>query len=329
MLAHDAMAIYPVRLDRGKQVEVVIKTMAQLKKFVTSQKNGDFSDFIYLVCSGKGNERSNVNLGLQSQTTWRNSSITSGEKPITSEISNGGELLRVVEYQTTPGDIFQNARGTADFLRSNYGFIGRDFTEIVKEIGVAQVLIIYNEFVEQIRLKDIENEKEGKQINSLALMLTADKILTDYIIKDGVYIDFDECFNLVKSNKVMSDNERAYEFILNEVNMHIKKFSMSLEFEPEQRWGYLDGEYALINPNAFNGFCERGNFNKKMFIDWAVEKGFSQVNKGRIDKRVNNERYKGNFIFIKVKQEDIQPSLFDNCVALDPNAPTPFTNCEF
>ncbi|MFA5013937.1 MAG: glycosyltransferase [Actinomycetota bacterium] len=28
----DAMAIYPVRLDRGKQVEVVIKTMAELKK---------------------------------------------------------------------------------------------------------------------------------------------------------------------------------------------------------------------------------------------------------------------------------------------------------
>ncbi len=32
MLQHDAMCIYPVRLDRGKQVEVVIKIMAELKK---------------------------------------------------------------------------------------------------------------------------------------------------------------------------------------------------------------------------------------------------------------------------------------------------------
>jgi len=32
MLYADAIAVYPIRLDRGKQVEVVIKTMAQLKK---------------------------------------------------------------------------------------------------------------------------------------------------------------------------------------------------------------------------------------------------------------------------------------------------------
>jgi hypothetical protein len=32
ILAADAIAVYPIRLDRGKQVEVVIKTMAQLKK---------------------------------------------------------------------------------------------------------------------------------------------------------------------------------------------------------------------------------------------------------------------------------------------------------
>lgn len=32
MLSADAIAVYPIRLDRGKQVEVVIKTMAELKK---------------------------------------------------------------------------------------------------------------------------------------------------------------------------------------------------------------------------------------------------------------------------------------------------------
>ncbi|MDZ4210057.1 MAG: hypothetical protein U1C56_02660 [Candidatus Curtissbacteria bacterium] len=32
MLAADAIAVYPIRLDRGKQVEIVIKIMAQLKK---------------------------------------------------------------------------------------------------------------------------------------------------------------------------------------------------------------------------------------------------------------------------------------------------------
>jgi len=36
MLQADAIAVYPIRLDRGKQVEVVIKIMAQLKKLKSS-----------------------------------------------------------------------------------------------------------------------------------------------------------------------------------------------------------------------------------------------------------------------------------------------------
>lgn len=325
---------FEMRLNLLNNLPFICDDMAQLKKFITSQKNGDFSDFIYLVCSGKGNERSNINLGLNTITTWKNSTITSGEKPITSEISNGGELLRVVEYQTAAGDIFHNSKGTADFLRKNYGFIGREFVETIQKIGFQKVNDIYLDFIERITAMDIENEKEGKQVNSIALMLTADKILSDYILHDSTYLDIAECFKLIKSNKQMSDNERALEFICNEIQMHKKKF-MVLDNEPEQRWGYFDGDYTLINPNSFSGMAERGNFNKKMFIEWAVTKDFAEVNKGRIDKRL--PKFGGSFICLNTKnierqktnEVDKQPELKGSVTVIDVNDPIYQTDLPF
>lgn len=288
---------FEMRLNFLNNLPFICDDTAQIKRFISSQKNGDFSDFIYLVCSGKGNERSNVNLGLNSVTTWRNATITSGEKPLTTEVSQGGEILRVIEYQTKDGDIFQNARGTADFLRNNYGFVGVEFINVIQRIGEKAVNEIYSSFVEELRGMDVNGDKEGKQINSFALILTADKILTDHILKDGVYLDIADCFEMVKSTKQMSDNERAYEFILNEISMHKRKFQEG-EFEPEQRWGYFREGYALINPNAFNGFCERGNFSKKLFMTWAAEKGLAKLGEGgRPDKKVKDI---GRFIHVKL-----------------------------
>lgn len=310
---------FEMRLNFLNNLPFICDDMAQLKKFVTSQKNGDFADFIYLVCSGKGNERSNIHLGLQNQTTWRNSSITSSEKPITSEISNGGELLRVVELQTEAGNIFEKSKETADFLRGNYGFIGVEFIRTVQDLG-DKVKDIYNGYIDRIRKKDPLNEKEGKQINSVALMLTADFILTEYIIKDNIFLDFDLCFNLIKSNKQMSDNERAYEFILNEISLYKKRFEEG-EFEPDQRWGYFKDDNVLINPNVFSGMAERGNFNKKMFVEWACEKALAETNKGRIDKRYFGD-IKGNYITIKIDEGQI--SLDDIATPCNEDLPNEF-----
>lgn len=301
---------FEMRLNFLNNLPFICDDMAQMKKFITSQKNGDFSDFIYLVCSGKGNERSNVNLGLQSQTTWRNSSITSSEKPITSEISNGGELLRVVEYQTQAGYIFEDSKQTADFLRKNYGFLGVEFIRVIQDLGIDAVKEIYANFIKKIEKKDKEKEKEGKQVNSVALMLTADYILTECIVKDNVFIDFDLCYSLIKTNKQMSDNERAYEYIMNEVQLHKRKFEIG-DNEPNERWGYFSDGYVLINPNVFTGIAERGNFNKKMFVEWAVKNNLAQVNKNRIDKRYNSGDIKGNFITVKIDESVENYTLFN------------------
>lgn len=299
--------VFEVYLDFLDSLPFICDDMSKLKR--EAHKPADYSYFIYLLAGGTGKKRSNINLGVNRQTAWKNCSITNAEKPITSETSNGGELLRVIEMETAPGVIFDDGSSgkfTADTIRANYGFIGKEFVKIVMEIGFDEVKKIHSEFVERIKKRDITGEKEGKQIQPMALILTADKILTDYIIKDGIYLDFDTCYNLIRSNKQMSDNDRAYEFIINEIGINKANF-MPVEqrindVEPRQLWGYFNADFYMINPNIFSQIAEKGNFSKKMFIEWAVRNGISEVNKGRLDKSV---KYKGRFIFIRIPEEPL------------------------
>ena len=298
--------VFEIYLDFLNNLPFICDDMSKLKRVMSSQKKGDFSDFIYFLAGGTGKKRSNVNLGVNKVTSWKNCSITNAEKPLTSETSNGGELLRVIELETAPGVIFDDGTSgklTADTIRENYGFIGKEFINVVLEVGFDKIKQIHHEFVNKITERDTTHEKEGKQIQPMALILTADKILTDYILKDGVYLDFDFCFNLIRSNKAMSDNERAYEFIIDTVRMNISNFISDIEpaeHTPNQLWGYIQDDYYLINPVAFRKIAEDGDFNKTMFVQWAVRNGLSEVNKGRYDKYVKN---KGRLIFIKIPLE--------------------------
>jgi uncharacterized protein (DUF927 family) len=296
--AKSTKTAFEMRLNFLNNLPFICDDLGQVKRFMSGQKNGDFSDFIYLVCSGKGNERSNVNLGLNAPTDWKNCSLTSSEKPITSEISQGGELLRVIDFKVEDGNIFKDAKFNADFLRCNYGFLGQEFINVVQKLGFNEVCKIHKEYIKLIEDMDVNKDKEGKQVIPMALILTADKIFTEHIVKDNFYLDISECFSLIKSNKQMSDNERAYEFIINEFNLNKGKFT-SPNNDLNERWGYLKDEFILFNPNVFSEIAERGNFNKKMFIAWALKKGLTETNPDRIDKRVNQGNIKGKFIFVK------------------------------
>ncbi|MFI3207192.1 MAG: DUF927 domain-containing protein, partial [Clostridia bacterium] len=299
---------FEMRLGVLNHLPFICDDMGSIKKkFSKNNKSNDFADFIYLVCNGRGNERSNVNLGLNYVPNWRNCSLTSSEKPITSDISQGGELLRTIEVETERGYIFSDSKAVADFLRTNYGFLGKIWVEVIKDLGKEKIMEIYKSFKNRIETQDTAKEKEGKQIESVTVLLTADKIFTDYIMKDDNYIDFDTMYNLIRSNNQMSDNERAFEWIKSEIDVNISKFkTTSNGDEPIQRWGYIEDGWTWINVNIFNDFCERGNFDKKMFVKWASERGKAQHDKSKLTKKKWTNGKTSNFISLNIKDEVLE-----------------------
>ena len=108
---------------------------------------------------------------------------------------------------------------------------------------------------------------------SLSIVLTADKIATDLIFKDGQYISIDEAKQVLIDRNELSDNERCYQYILDKIAMNSQRFDVSSNCE---KWGIIEDGYAVIYGQAFKEICESGKFSKKSFLSWAAKKGVIQ-----------------------------------------------------
>lgn len=258
----------------------------------TKDKYGDtFTDIIYMLCGGKGKDRSNVNLGLNKSTTWQNVVLTNIERPLATETMRGGAINRILDFEMEDGSIFKNGNQTVKIISENYGFAGKMFIDAVRDIGFDGIREMQQEFLHQIlrRAKEIGQEKEEKQTIPLSVMLTADKIATDYIFLDDKYLDLNRCVDALKNNGDVSENDRAYEFIMSEISININKFVPDDEGNYRgECWGCIDGGYAIILVNAFNRMCERGNFSNKGFLSWAAKKNLIIQSSG---KNTKNKRF--------------------------------------
>jgi hypothetical protein len=305
-----------LRLDFLNNFPMLIDDMAQLKdKF-----SGDFSELVYMLCSGKGKDRANATLGLNKSTTWRNVILTNGEHSLVTETMQGGAVNRIIDVEMSDGYIFKNGNGIVETIKQNYGFAGRRFIDAINEIGMERIKEIQVGFYAQIlaRAKELGIEKEEKQILPMSILLTADKIATDYLFEDGEYLDFNTCVNLLKNKGEVSENERAYDYVMSEVAINMNKFkpdNFTGEYKGEV-WGSIENGYVIILSNVFNRICERGNFSSKSFLSWASKQGKLDAVKGRNtkQKRLNGAQcwcvclktpsYESNEEFRKLTKEE-------------------------
>jgi hypothetical protein len=282
------MTALELRMDFLNNLPMLIDDMAQLK----NKYDGDFSELVYMLCSGKGKDRANVTLGLNKPTTWRNVILTNGEHSLVTETMQGGAINRIIDVRMDDGYIFESGNQVVEIIKANYGFAGRMFIDAIEQIGMDRIKEMQQGFLKQIanRAQELEVEKEEKQSLPMSILLTADKIATDYIFEDGVYLDFNACVDLLKNKGDVSENERAYEFILSEAAINMNKFKPDMMGEYRNEvWGAIEGGYLIIINNAFNKICERGNFSSKSFLAWAGKQNLldTQSGKNTKTKRLN------------------------------------------
>lgn len=298
-----------LRLDFLNNMPMIIDDMAQVKE----KYGGDFSELIYMLCSGKGKDRANASLGLNKSTTWKNVIITNSERSLITETMQGGAINRVVEVEMSEGYIFEDGNSVVEKIKQNYGFAGRLFIDAIQEIGMEQIKEIQQDFLTQInqRAKDLGVEKEEKQTLPMSILLTADKIATDYIFEDSEYMDINTCVDLLKNKGEVSENERAYDFIMSEVAINMNKFKPDKYGEYKSEiWGAIENGYVIILSNIFNKFCERGNFSSKSFLNWANKQGYLVAEKGRNSKK---KRLAGSLswcIFLKIQDDSVDADGF-------------------
>lgn len=262
----------------------------------------NFESLVYVLCSGKGKTRSNKDIGINRESRWKNCIITNGEKPLTSYVNQGGAMNRILEI-SCDGYIFEDPRLTASVAKSNYGYAGRDFIKILKEIGVEGLMEIQKGFLDKLD----NDEKMQKQSLSLSIVLTADKIATDYIFKDGEYIDIEEAKQVLIDKNELSDNERCYRFLLDRVVANKGRFDP--RNENIEQWGVIEDNYVLMISTALSRLCKEEGYSRLSFLKWANDKGLIQGNSGRYDftKKINGICVK----YVKIKILDNNEFLND------------------
>lgn len=245
-------------------VETLADMLNNLPMMLDDTKSADsflaqnLEHLFYQLCSNKGKTRSNVNLGNDIERTWRFTVLTTGETPANEHCQAGGAIGRVFEMPTD-GKIFNTDRDgnaledaganleanrIAEFARANHGHFFRVWIEALKGMTKEEIQSMYREFVLAIE------EKAGsstKQASSLAIILTADKIVTDKIFQDGIYIDVESACELLADEAEIDDNARAYQY-LKEVYTKDKQRFLNGESEA---FVLLDADKKPMGPTTF------------------------------------------------------------------------------
>ena len=244
---------------------------------VSARIRDNFEGIVYDLCSGKGKSRSNKELGMNRENKWRNAILTNGERPLSSYVTQGGAINRILEVECGE-NIYCDPQATVETLKKNYGYAGKDFIDVIKDMDPVEL----REMQRRIQSEIHDDEKMQKQSISLSIILTADRIATDYLFKDGQYLSLEEAKAVLVDRDELSDNERCYQYVLSEVDINRAKFDpMSGTAE---KWGVIENGYAIIYNNVMDSICKKGGFSKKSFLSWAVREKLLQTQAGNMTK---------------------------------------------
>lgn len=263
----------------------------------TSKKNrrieDNFEGLVYDLCSGKGKSRSNKELGLNRESHWRNCILTNGERPLNSYVSQGGAINRILELECKE-KVFEDPQKTAETVKNNYGYAGQEFVQVIKQLGPNEIRRIQKEFQELL----YDARKMEKQSLALSIVLTADKIATEYLFRDGNYIGLEEAKEVLVNREELSDNERCYQYILSEVEINAAKFEAFSQ--TSEKWGCIDKGYVVIYNNIFDSICKKGGFSRTSFLSWAERKELIQTSGGKRTKTKRIDGHVARYVFLKL-----------------------------
>lgn len=240
----------------------------------------DQDGFIYDLVNGVGKTLGKQDGGTRRTKQWSGLILTTGEAPLSDRCIKGGAINRIIEIPA--GRIPEEMLARIfNFVQDNHGHVVRDFLAIVSSPeGRTMVGTKYNEYCDKIKgLVDATT----RQYEPLALILTADDILTDYIYKDGIYLrdKLPELVQTIKTKKEISDDERAAEYLADYYIRNKQLFFMNNRENPMAGYGEqlgwiseVNGVKALIiTTEGLGKILKSGGFNKKMFITWAKNQG--------------------------------------------------------
>ena len=238
----------------------------------------NFDGLIYELCEGSGKSRSNKQLGIQASRNWRNCFISSGEQPITGELSGGGAKNRVFEIECQD-DLFSNPMKIVEAVKSNYGHAGREFVEALdsktrKKIKTAQ---------QSVFAEYSEKGFTDKQALAASIVVVAEAFYSTIILNEPPSFIAEDLEPYIATHDDVSQDLRAVEWLKGWIVKNWNKFD---EDAPEI-YGVANtfGTVDIVAP-VLREHCQKSGINYKKLVSYLDRLGVLKTNGGRKDRRV-------------------------------------------
>ncbi len=284
--AHEA------RADFFNNFPVVIDDLTQMLE----QNKGNHSALIYQLCEGN-KDRSNIKQTLQDKKEWNSAILTNSEKSVIDNSMTGGAINRIVDVRLDKGYVYKDGHAVIEVIRNNYGFFGSRFVSVLKDMGWDKINEMKNKIEDQFKNKSKEqnDDKEQKQYQAMALIVLADQLIEKHFFKDGILLERDKCYEMVKSQEEIDEYLKLYKYVLSMYFMYRSKYFIVRNprggddeglLDPTayhgEVWGvaYEDKNYVAIHEPIFNKWCEQKEIDPSSFRQWARDKGVLEHNKG-------------------------------------------------
>ena len=209
-------------------------------------------------------------------------------------------------------------------MEANYGWAGREFINRLTQMSFEDINKAYTEWYERLKkaAEDLGYEKEEKQIVPMALILTADDLSQQWIFNDGINIDINQCIGYLRNKGDVSEDTRAYEYILDIIAVNAHKFE-SDDASDEVRtdvWGfYRDQNTVVINGSVFDRLLKEQGFQSKAFLSWAKKTGVIEPDaRGNPKKMVSHNGAKFRAVILRTDYgEEPEDTDFTESVPFD------------
>ena len=241
-------------------------------QIVTGPGKSDFQQTIYTLAEGVGKTRGAKDGGLRRQPTWRNTIVTTGERPISADGVGGGAMNRCIELELTE-PITDDFAGLLDVISFNFGAPGYHFVEFMKEHED-----VLPEQLRKYTRELTEAGVTGKQAAAMSVLRLADAACClCFFTENGKRprpLTAEQVVPLLLANTDVCMEEKALEYLFDTIAANPAHFPVTVDsHRPVEVWGKPVGEYTAVIGKVFNAIMEEGGFSPRAVLAYADRKG--------------------------------------------------------
>ncbi len=208
--------------------------------------NGNLKFSVYDLTEGIGRGRAQKTGGIRKSERWQNVFITSGESELVSAADGAGAFNRVLNIEFLD-PIIEDGAETADLVRQNYGWAGKQFVEMIYDDDMQSGIKKQYEMYLSELTRPGKKKISGKQANAAGAVLMAAFLANVIIWKCALEpLTVEQISEYLQDEREISVGKRAYDFLLDWIGTNVNSFV-------DEHPAGSDGQYQVRSVQEIKG----------------------------------------------------------------------------